>query len=477
MLAGEGPIGHIARARAGPIIGAVTERLSRSTHVGYAVGSIGTAAFATVPGLLLLYYLTNVLGVAAAIAGAVVLLPKFWDVLVNPVIGSLSDRTKSRWGSRRPWMLAGGLLLPVLFFLMFSAPAGSPAAGAAYVATLFLLAATFYACFQVPYLAMPAEITDDYDERSVLMSYRVALLAVGILLAGAVAPAIVQAAGGGRAGYRYMSLFVAGLLLVGMVGAVIGTRHTRRVAQARSEHSLIAQLRISRQNRPFLVLFATFVLQALATGTMLAAVQYFATYVLHRQGASSILFVCLVGPAILVMPVWARVSRRSGKRTGFVTASILFALGAASLLVAGIVPLPLVYAQVGVIGIGYAGMQMFPLSMLPDTIAADTAATGVGRAGVFTGLWTAGETAGLALGPGLLGLILGVTGFVSAQEGQVVAQPASAEIGVLVGFSLLPAAIVAASLLFVRRYDLTADRLQELLVVRKPETVLEEAHR
>src|SRR5579872_6888189 len=181
-------------------------RLSRSTDIGYAVGSIGTAAFATVPGLLLLYYLTNVLGVAAGVAGAVVLLPKFWDVLANPLVGSLSDRTRTRWGSRRPWMLVGGVLLPVLFFLMFSAPAGSPAASAAYVALLFLVAATAYACFQVPYLAMPAEITDDYDERSTLMSYRVALLAVGILLAGAVAPAIVQAAGGGRDGYRLMSL-------------------------------------------------------------------------------------------------------------------------------------------------------------------------------------------------------------------------------------------------------------------------------
>ncbi len=438
-------------------------QLSRSTDIGYAVGSIGTAAFATVPGLLLLYYLTNVLGVAAGLAGAVVLLPKFWDVLVNPVVGSLSDRTRTRWGSRRPWMLGGGVLLPVLFFLMFSAPAGSPTASAAYVAVLFLLAATAYACFQVPYLAMPAEITDDYNERSTLMSYRVAVLALGILLAGAVAPAIVQAAGGGRSGYRAMSLFVAGLLALGLIGAVVGTRHARRTGEAPPEHSLIAQLRISRGNRPFLVLVTTFVLQALATGTMLAAIQYFCSYVLKRPGASSILFVCVVGPAILVMPLWSRVSRRAGKRTGLIAASILFTLGSGSLVAGGAVPLIVVYAQVAVIGIGYAGMQMFPLSMLPDTIAADTARTGIGRAGVFTGLWTAGETAGLALGPGLLGLILAVTGFVSSTGGHLVAQPGSALIGVMIGFSIVPAVIVAASLLIARRYDLTAERLEALI--------------
>jgi GPH family glycoside/pentoside/hexuronide:cation symporter len=320
---------------------------------------------------------------------------------------------------------------------------------------------------------MPAEITDDYDERSTLMSYRVALLAIGILLAGAVAPAIVQAAGGGRDGYRAMSLFVAGLLALGMIGAVIGTRRTRRSVEARSEHSLIAQLRLSRGNRPFLILLATFVLQALATGTMLAAVQYFSTYVLRRPGASSILFVCLVAPAILVMPLWSRVSRLAGKRPGLIAASIIFAVAAGSLLVGGAMPLPVVYAQVALIGVGYAGMQMFPLSMLPDTIAADTARTGIGRAGVFTGVWTAGETAGLALGPGLLGLILAVTGFVSSEGGRIVAEPDSARLGVLLGFSIVPAAIVAVSLVFARKYDLTADRLQALLTAAPTPAVKE----
>jgi GPH family glycoside/pentoside/hexuronide:cation symporter len=231
---------------------------------------------------------------------------------------------------------------------------------------------------------------------------------------------------------------------------------------------------MSTSNRPFLVLFTTFVMQALATGIMLAAVQYFATYVLHRPGASSILFVCLVAPAILVMPLWSRVSRRAGKRAGLVAASIVFAIGAGSLLAGGVVPLPAVYAQVGLIGVGYAGMQMFPLSMLPDTIAADTARTGIGRAGVFTGLWTAGETAGLALGPGVLGLILALTGFVSSEEGRIVAQPDSARFGVLLGFSIVPAAIVAVSLVFARKYDLTADRLQALLAAAPTSVAKEE---
>src|SRR3954452_20181516 len=147
-------------------------RLGRSTHLGYALGSIGTAAFGTVPGLLLLYYLTDVLCMAAGIAGLVVFAPKAWDVVLNPWIGNRSDRTDSRWGPRRPWMLAGGLALPPLFVLVFAGP-GTPSSPAALLgAAAFLLAATAYGCFQVPYVVQPAEITDDPAERTTLMSWR-----------------------------------------------------------------------------------------------------------------------------------------------------------------------------------------------------------------------------------------------------------------------------------------------------------------
>ncbi|MBX6765654.1 MAG: MFS transporter, partial [Actinomadura rubrobrunea] len=128
--------------------------------------------FSTIPGLLLLCYLTNVLDVPAGAAGVAVLLPKAWDLLVNPLVGRLSDRTVSRHGPRRPWLLAGAVTLPPLFVLMF---AGTPLRGmpaAFYVGGCFLLAATAYALFEVPYKAMPAEMTDSYHEQSELHASR-----------------------------------------------------------------------------------------------------------------------------------------------------------------------------------------------------------------------------------------------------------------------------------------------------------------
>lgn len=435
-------------------------RLTRGVHLGYALGSIGTAAFGTVPGLLLLYYLTDELGVAAGLAGLVVFAPKAWDVLLNPWIGSRSDRTESRWGPRRPWMLAGGLALPPLFVLVFAGPGSSPGLAAAWVAVAFLLAATAYGCFQVPYIAQPAEITDDPGERATLMSWRVAALAVGILLAGAGAPAVVDAFGGGRGGYLAMAVFVALLLAVGMLGAVAGTRNAPTLTRVRSEGRLGRTLRLAWASRPFRLLLTVFVVQALGIGVMLAGVPYYSREVLGDPAAGSLLFASLVAPAVLVMPVWLRFSRRRGKRTGLLVSSLLFAAGAATLLAGDAGGTASVMARVVLVGIGYAGMQMFPLALLPDVIAADEAASGERRAGVFTGVWTAAETLGLAVGPGLLGGLLALAGYASSTGEEVVLQPASAVTAVLLGFSVVPALLVLVTLPLVLRLP-TDPRLPE----------------
>ncbi|MGX5655453.1 MFS transporter [Geodermatophilus nigrescens] len=432
---------------------AVAPRLSRGTHLGYAVGSIGTAAFGTVPGLLLLYYLTDELGVAAGLAGLVVFAPKAWDVLLNPWIGSRSDRTTGRWGPRRPWMLAGGLALPPLFVLVFAGPGEPPALAAAWVAVAFLLAATAYACFQVPYVAQPAEITDDPGERATLMSWRVAALALGILRAGAGAPAVVDAFGGGRGGHLAMAVFVALLLAGGMLGAVAGTRHAPTLTRATSEGRLGATLVLAWRSRPFRVLLTGFVVQALGIGVMLAGVPYFSEQVLGDAAAGSLLFAALVGPAIVVMPLWLRVSRRLGKRTGLLASSALFTAGAAALALVGPGGTGAALALVVLVGVGYAGMQMFPLAMLPDVVAADEAASGQRRAGVFTGVWTAAETLGLAVGPGLLGLLLAAAGYVPSAGGEAV-QSDGAVLAVRLGFSVVPALLVLASLPVLARYRL-----------------------
>ncbi|WP_247701915.1 MFS transporter [Streptomyces sp. F63] len=449
--------------RSGPAAG--DGPLAARVRIGYGLGSFATGTFGTVPGLLLLYYLTDILGVTAGLAGLLVFLPKAWDVLLNPWIGSLSDRTAHRWGPRRPWMLLGALTMPLCFAAMFAAPDLERGWAAAYVAVLFLLTATGYACFQVPYVALPAELTADPDERARVMSWRVAFLGAAILLSGALAPLLAGASGddhGSPGGYRLMGAVIGALLCAGMLAAFAATARAPAVLRVTSEPGLPAQLRAARGNRPFTWLLAAFVTQAAATGLMLAGTQYFATYILHRPSATSVLFACLILPSLLAMPLWLAVGRRTGKRSAALAASGCFLAGAATAAFARELPGGAVYAAVALAGAGYAGMQMLPLAMLGDAIAADAFTSGRRRAGLFTGLWTAGETLGLAVGPGLYGLVLAAGGFVSSGAGHRVAQPGSALTAIVTGFGALPALLLLLSLPLLARYDLTEEKLGAL---------------
>ena len=188
----------------------------------------------------------------------------------------------------------------------------------------FLAGATAYAFFQVPYVAMPAEMTSSYDERTRLMTWRVAILAFTIMLAGATAP-VIRNQVGGRDGYRVMGVVMALVILVGVVAVYRGTRHAPVGTVEPGPGTLRDQLRIVAGARDFRWLLTTFVVQALATGAMLAGVDYLATDVLESTAASTILFVCFVGPALLLTPLWARVGERLGKKQGYLASSLVLA--------------------------------------------------------------------------------------------------------------------------------------------------------
>ncbi len=430
-------------------------RLTRGIRIGYGSGSVATGAFGTVPGLMLLPYLTDELGIAALWAGVLVFLPKAWDVVLNPIAGRVSDRTVDPSGPRRPWLLRAGLMLAGAFALIFAAPdMGSTALEAAWVVVFFVLAASAYAFFQVPYVAMPAEMTSSYDERTRLMTWRVAILAFTIMLAGASAP-VIRDGVGGREGYRVMGVVMAILIVVGVLSAWWGTRSAPIGAVAAGAGSLRAQLRIVGKARDFRVLLTTFVLQALATGCMLAGVDYLAGDVLESAGAATILFICFVGPALLLTPVWAAVGTRIGKRKGYAISSVVLATGAVLASSARIAPPAVVFAATALVGVGYAGCQVFPMAMLPDAAAVDSARTGENRTGVYTGVWTAGETLGLALGPAAFAVVLALGGYLSS-DGREITQPESALTAITLGFSVLPAALTLLSLWWLRQYTLDA---------------------
>lgn len=431
-------------------------RLTRGSTLGYAMGAAGTAGFGTVPGLLLAIYLTNTLGVAAGIASLVVLVPKLWDVFFLPYVGTLSDRAVARNGNRARFLVFGAIGMLVCFPLMFAVPAGiAPMAAAAWVLVAFLVAASAFGFFQVPYIALAAEITDSPRERTTLMSWRVGFQVIGILLFGVGAPVVVGLFSDENSGYLAMGIAVGCLIALGMLvcWSVVRRLHRYVTESTAGTHSIVQQFRTAWAALPFRLLICAFIVQALGAGAVLAAAPYFSRYILGVADFGLVFGVLLV-PAVIVMPLWARVGHRLGKRVGYLISSVIFMAGLLASLAAPLVPLAVALALICVTSVGYAGMQMFPLAMLPDTISDDAARTGEQRAGSFTGVWTAGETAAFAIGPALVLMLLAVTGYVSTTAGQVVEQPALAITGVTLAFSVLPVVLVALSLPLVWRYPL-----------------------
>jgi glycoside/pentoside/hexuronide:cation symporter, GPH family len=431
--------------------------LPRRVRVGYALGGISSGTYGTVPGLILMPFLTDLLGVQAALAGMIVFAPKAWDFFLNPVAGRISDRSRNARDRRRPFILRAGILLALAFTAMFFGPTAPPVAAALWVLVAFLASATVYAFFQVPYLAMSAEITDDYAERTRMITWRVIVFTLAILVSGAAAPALVESFGG-VAGYRIMAVAMGVLILIGTAGVWFGTRSVPLTRGEQAGGRLFSQLAIVLRDADARMLIVAYVLQAVAIGMVLGGVVYVARHVVHDASIATYAFVCFVGPAIVLTPAWARLGAKLGKRRGFTVATVTMAAGLIALLAARTGDAVPLLVAAGVVGIGYAGAQLFPLAMLPDLAAEDARRSGTNRIGMISGVWSGFELLGYALGPALLGLVLTLGGY-RASTGDAAPQPDSAQWAIVLGVSLVPAVLCLVSLIPLSRYRLD-DRLR-----------------
>lgn len=440
-------------------------QLSTRVRIGYALGGITSGTYGTVPGLILMPFLTDHLGVAAGVAGLVVFAPKAWDFILNPIAGRVSDRSRHPRDRRRHFVIRAGSLLAVIFVLIFLGPRHPPVVAGLWVLLISLACATVYAFFQVPFLSMAAELTDDYTERTRLTTWRVAVFSLAILVSGAVAPMLVEA-GEGIAGYRIMAVAMGGLILCGAAGLWFGTRGVPLTRDEQAGGRLAEQLAIVLRNHDTRRLVAAFVLQAVAIGMVLSGVVYVARHVVGDPGVSTSAFVCFVGPAVLFAPLWSRVGVRLGKKRGFAIATVIMAAGLLGLLATRTGETALLLAAAAVVGVGYAGAQIFPLAMLPDVAAEDAKRSGVNRIGMISGLWSGFELLGLALGPALLGVILSLGGYTEA-VGSAVRQSGSAQWAIVIGVSAVPALLCFASLLPLSRYRLDGRLRAEAAVAER----------
>jgi len=188
------------------------ERLPVRVKMGFGVADLGGNLFFTAMGFWSMYYLTDVVGIPAAMAGLAVMLGKIWDAVTDPVMGYVSDRTVSRMGRRRPYIVFGAIPLMLTMIFFFRVPGFTDPVALTVWATIALcLLNTAYTIVNVPYASLTPELTKDYNERTSLNGYRFGFAVIGTILgAGIVLPLIGMAPTKGQ-----------GFLLVGIIFGVI----------------------------------------------------------------------------------------------------------------------------------------------------------------------------------------------------------------------------------------------------------------
>jgi GPH family glycoside/pentoside/hexuronide:cation symporter len=433
-------------------------QLDLSTCLAWGAGTVAVAALFNSVNVLLLRYVVDFAGVSAATAGGLIALSKIYDALIDPVIGAASDRTRARAGRRRPFVLAGGLLLALAALLLFNLPAGlSPGAALGWFAGALILYATAYATFSVPYMAMPAEMTASYHERSRLISFRVAGVAVASLLAVFVGPVLMSSMGGGRAGYTALSVMLAVLIVVASLYCFIGTRRAPfHYAAADTGHGWAAKARLLVENRPFVLLLVVKLLQLMALAVTQASLPFMFKRILNLSDtALGLYFLCFYGVMILVQPLWVRAAGRSGKRNVFIGATLVYAAIHASWFFASSgEPGFFVALRGAALGAGGGAVLLLGQSLLPDTMEWDYRRTGLRREGVLSAVYTIVEKIAFALGAALTGVVLGMAGYVQGTAAQHVQQPASALTAIYWLCSFVPIGLLLLSMVALYFYRL-----------------------
>jgi glycoside/pentoside/hexuronide:cation symporter, GPH family len=434
-------------------------RLPLGIKLSFGIGDIASNFFIVTTGMYLLYFLTDVVGVAPKLAGIMLLIPKLWDVILDPIMGAISDVTRSRFGRRRPYLLYGAVPYGLIFFLIFIAPGHQTEfTNALHVAILFLLGCTMFAVINVPYASMVPEMSDDYNERLSIVSYRMFFASVGALLAGGLAMPLVKAGGGGQAGFRLMGAVFGLAMVITLLICFFGTRRAPSLSPKKEMPPIREQIRIAARNFPFVMLMASYFFQALAIGVMMAGFIYYVKYAMRLPGtAMDIAFPIFLITGILFIPVWLAVGKRLGKITSYRIGLVFFTVMMGSLFFTRPSMLWLFYVQIFLAGIGFSSFQLFPFSMLPDTVEYDQMQSGLRREGVFSGMWSAGQKIAYSVGPPIVAFALWLSGYVPKGV-----QPENVNIGVRAVFCLFPAVMILLSFLPFSRYTLTEQEFERI---------------
>ena len=443
--------------------GASDHRLPVWQKIAYGAGDSGFSLTTTALALVYLDFLINVVGLDARLAGVSIGAGRIWDALNDLLVGTLSDRTRSRWGRRRPYLLFGSIPFGVAFVLMWlMPPSDDQVVLTIYYTAMYVVFDTLFTLVNVPYIALTPELAPTYDERTSLHSYRMAF-SIGLGLVGAVAPlAIVDAlAGPGASIEARRSAYVSMAVTLGAVSILpiyltFATTRERPEYQDLPTPSIRESFRIAASNRAFLIAAGVYLL----TWIPIDLIQFVLVFLIRDyfglcSGERDTVFLLIFGVGVLALPLWVWVAGRWNKKAAYQVgvaflAAVLIALSFMSRADAGAV-----YVLAALAGIGVSAAHAIPLAILPDTIEWDELRSANRQEAAYYSVITLIQKLVGAGTIALTGSVLAATGYVEAAG---MAQPDSALGAIRTLTGPLPAAFFVAGIVLVSLYPISRER-------------------
>ncbi len=423
--------------------------LSLGQKAGWGLADLGVVVFVMIKQLLIVAYLTSFLGIPVGLAGLVTTVVLVFDIVTDPLIGYLSDRTNSRFGRRAPWMFAGVLVMVAGILGLFSAPVQAAlAAKLTWVVSAFVLATVGFTMIAIPYGAQAGEITHDPRERSAMTGWRMGFATVGILVGGAVIPGLAS-----QFGYPRAALYVSPLIIGAVWLSLWATRKAPRVAEP-VRAGFGAAYRLVFGNRTFVVLALFYGVMTLAVALITAGLPFAAAYLVTDGGDTllsgavgalgvlSVLFAAFFVGSILSQVMWVLLSHRLGKLGALVlglTAYAVLLYGLAQALPS--MNVSLIAGLFVIAGVTNGAYQQIPWAMYPDLMDVTRRKSGVAIEGAFSAVWLLGQKLANALAPAVLGVILSKAGW-QETTGGIAPQTDAALAALQMSITLIPAGIL-----------------------------------
>ncbi|MCA9968720.1 MAG: MFS transporter, partial [Anaerolineales bacterium] len=433
------------------------------TKLAFGAGDLGAAIVAAVQGFFLNAFLLDVAGLRPGAAGTIFLLVKIWDSVNDPIIGALTDRTNTRWGRRRPWLLFGAIPFGLAFFLHWLVPDVSQAGKFWYYLIVALLLDTAFTAVNVPYTALTPELSSDYDERTSLNAYRFSFSILGGMVAAFLHGIIVGAFASPLTGNAVAAAIWAFFIVASALVVFAFTRETQFRQETAAAPGFFEGLRIVFRNRAFIFVTVIYLLTWLCIQFVQANLLLYTRYWVNAEAQFPFLVLAIQATAFVFLLIWARVSERVGKQRVYYFGATIWIVVELALFFVQPGQVGLLFGLAALAGAGVSIGYLVPWSMLPDVVELDELQTGQRREGVYYGFFVFLQKLGISLGLAFSNFALELTGYVTPIEGAPLpTQPDGVLLALRLFVSVVPAVILLISIPVVMRYPITRERYAEI---------------